>query len=553
MRTCSSSRCTPLTVEPNWEFTAEQFDAIARYEERVKSVFIAVRPHCVDPFRLRQAVITLAPNDWTEVEVNSLFARVLDKCAVECSTPHDRRAPEHVIVPIHGIRDYAEWYQTIQEAFDDGVFVVKGPRLGYVYLHRFLSPVDWSGAQRKRVVDHLRQIGMTNPDAPITVVAHSFGSHLIVRVLDENPDLRLHSLILCGAVVHQDSNWARISSQIGPETETDKSKYIINDCGDSDQWPAIGRAAGWRYGDAGTNGLRNAFVTDRFHEGGHSLYFNVDFMRSYWRPFVEHGTIVKGKGLQRAKLRWYWSFLAHVPLKLVPIAAGLLVLLLTLYIAYAASSVAAPEERASNTDVDAPPVRSTEDERARGTQHENNGAPATLVQEMDPELKATIEDRYGSGSIDQFNLAGPQLGSLEIHENIIVGQSFVVGRSGVLTAVIIKGLGVAPREGATTPIIRPMNALRAKLLRRLGDEKEFISGCEWKVEGRDLLEEWHLLLPSPQAVQSDDVFVVELSSGANHLDNTYRWTGSSDTYTHGAAAVNGEPGTRDMWFVTIVE
>lgn len=265
-------------------------------------------------------------------DVNGSFRRLFDAAGKACGVADLRATLEgiveqterQVVVLIHGIRDWGSWHQTIMESLESDLITVTGPTYGYFNLFRFLAPLDFSKQPKDRVLNCIRDAQSAYPGARVSIIAHSFGSHLITSILADNPDIRVYRIILCGAVVKQDFRWAKISGQIGDEGVLDKRQYIINDCGDADKWPALAASAGWRYGNSGTDGFKDPFVTDRFHKGDHSLFFKHKFVEKYWKPFINDGCIAPGSGRQGRRIPWCVRLAQGIPINWVLLLMTLL-------------------------------------------------------------------------------------------------------------------------------------------------------------------------------------------------------------------------------------
>ena len=201
------------------------------------------------------------------------------------SMPLLRTEYVHVIASVHGIRDIGAWQATVtRELKADGVHVAQ-IRFGLYPAIRFLFPFDLSGRPVKRVLSELRNLRAEFPNAKISVIAHSFGTGVIQRVLREDHNLSLWKLVFCGSVADDQTDWAEFKNRLGDGKRPTKD-FVVNDCGTGDPWPVFGTAFGWHYGMAGATGFSEVHVTNRFHRGGHSLYFDSEFVRSHWRPFL---------------------------------------------------------------------------------------------------------------------------------------------------------------------------------------------------------------------------------------------------------------------------
>lgn len=306
-----------------WRLDATALQEAEALERVCDELYGELKGRCGEFSYLITGVRERLPPELPDDAFDTVLARILELCA--SGAPRILAGPQ-IVVLVHGIRDRASWYQVVSRIFEAEGMKVFGPKYGFFDPVRFLFPIDLSGGPRRELLTVLRDARANYPDSRISVIAHSFGSHLIASALAEESDIRLHRLIMCGAVVKQGFKWGLVAGRVGPIEDTDKRSYIVNDCGDADIWPALGRSAGWRYGDAGSFGFGNANVTNRFHEGDHGLFFEPEFIRKYWLPFVRDGEIVSGEGHQGRRLHGCLSRVALVPLRWLLLVSGLSVL-----------------------------------------------------------------------------------------------------------------------------------------------------------------------------------------------------------------------------------
>ncbi|MER9107496.1 hypothetical protein NKH95_26675 [Mesorhizobium sp. M0848] len=116
----------------------------------------------------------------------------------------------------------------------------------------------------------------------VSVIAHSFGTWLLLKALTENRDLQLHNVILCGAVFPRATSfWRQLtndSKQISGE--------VLNFCGARDPFPALAELLSRNFGASGVVGAGDPMVEDSYHDLTHSGFMEVDFCREYWLPLL---------------------------------------------------------------------------------------------------------------------------------------------------------------------------------------------------------------------------------------------------------------------------
>lgn len=193
----------------------------------------------------------------------------------------------HVVVLLHGIRTRAFWYDLVQPILSEIEGTVVKP-LGYDYFSalRLVFPLFRSGPARK-IADDIRDIkaryDQQNKRVRISVIAHSFGTYTIARLLRQTGDIDLHHLVLCGSVLPNNFNFDSISRKI-------RGKFV-NDAGARDAWPVLAKISSFGYGVSGTFGFQSGLIEDRFHDFAHSDFFNKEFIRTYWFPIFDRDQV----------------------------------------------------------------------------------------------------------------------------------------------------------------------------------------------------------------------------------------------------------------------
>jgi hypothetical protein len=192
--------------------------------------------------------------------------------------PEDHEQLLDVVILLHGIRTRALWYDTAKRLLSE-VDTVEVKTIGYgrFDIIRFLLPFTRKSV-RKLVLKEINlikwKLAKELRPAQISVIAHSFGTYTIIKILEEEDDIDLHTLILCGSVLPSNYDFGRISRKV--------SNVIINDAGSKDILPVLARLATVGYGDSGTFGFLKGLVQDRFHAFYHSDFFTKDFISRYW-------------------------------------------------------------------------------------------------------------------------------------------------------------------------------------------------------------------------------------------------------------------------------
>ena len=254
----------------------------------------------------------------------------------------DAHEYEHVIVLIHGIRDVGAWQHNVSRELVKRKVKVVQKRYKLFGGLEFLFPLRFFRESRvKAVAKGLEDVQRTYKNAKMSVIAHSFGSWLTLAALESHTLIEVHKLIFCGSVVDDVKNWDAIENRIG-EKGKPTSDFILNECGTGDYWPVWGNAFGFGYGIAGTTGFSEEHVTNRFHKGpngeagSHNLYFDNEFVRKNWRPYlIDNEPPKAGDGKQGEHLGklTQWLYFPNVQLatKTISLVCWIMLLVLSVY------------------------------------------------------------------------------------------------------------------------------------------------------------------------------------------------------------------------------
>src|SRR4051812_32320742 len=115
--------------------------------------------------------------------------------------------PDHLVILVHGINTRAIWMSEVRHALEKAGFAVAQTRFGKFSLPRFLSPITGTrDFAIQRVLNDIRTartaFQMENGSEPkkMSVIAHSFGTYVVSRILLEEPSLEWERVIFCGSV-----------------------------------------------------------------------------------------------------------------------------------------------------------------------------------------------------------------------------------------------------------------------------------------------------------------------------------------------------------------
>jgi hypothetical protein len=197
-------------------------------------------------------------------------------------------ARKHVVILVHGIRDFAGWQSVIREALKKKGFTVELTNYMRLDLLRFLLP---TGFFRRQIIDkvwnQIEYARKRHPDAVFSIIAHSFGTYVVAEILREKFTMQAERVIFCGSVLRYDFPFEQIDGRFKGE--------IINEVGTADPWPALAESVTTGYGAAGTFGFRRPGVRDRWHNRAtHGYFLTAEFCEQFWIPELEGKDEVKG-------------------------------------------------------------------------------------------------------------------------------------------------------------------------------------------------------------------------------------------------------------------
>jgi pimeloyl-ACP methyl ester carboxylesterase len=239
---------------------------------------------------------------------------------VDSTSTSDPKPYREVIFLIHGIRDRARWQSLVKRVLEeiDGVVVIP-IRYGYFDAFRFWLPV-WTREEPIRYTREQIQIGKNRYRVGnYSVIAHSFGTYTISKVLAQTKDLVLDRLVLCGCIIPNDYPWEHLSGRI--------NNKVINDFGTRDIWPFWARKLSWGYGDTGRYGFGRSDIQDRAHDKAHGDYFHEHFVREFWKPLFESSRVEPSNWEEQApKPTWLMETVSILPLKSMLLATVLAVM-----------------------------------------------------------------------------------------------------------------------------------------------------------------------------------------------------------------------------------
>lgn len=230
-----------------------------------------------------------------------------------------RQTKPHVVILVHGIRTQALWQDELRKTLEKAGFAVQPTNYGYLDVMRFLFP--WQllvGPLIKDITGQVRHTLAMHRDADCSIIAHSFGTFVVARMLRDNSDLEFKKIIFCGSVVPHSFRFEDYRKRFDAP--------LVNEVGTKDFWPVVAKVVTFGYGWAGTYGFRRPAVRDRWHNGkDHSDFLSADFCRKYWLSSLLDDKWVDDDETAEKPPWWLW-FLSTFQIKYVLLIVAMVLL-----------------------------------------------------------------------------------------------------------------------------------------------------------------------------------------------------------------------------------
>jgi hypothetical protein len=184
-----------------------------------------------------------------------------------------------IIVTLHGIRTRGEWQKRIAPRIARFGMIPILLDYGYFNLFQFLNPL----ARSRRVHwlrDEIATVRRDYPRAPISIVAHSLGTYLVARMIEETPAFHFETLLFSGSIVRADYDWSAV-------LESNRVNYVANYIAGKDIWPLLASLCVAGAGNTGNNGFsttHGALFQHTHRKYGHSDYFRPFNFEALWLP-----------------------------------------------------------------------------------------------------------------------------------------------------------------------------------------------------------------------------------------------------------------------------
>lgn len=201
----------------------------------------------------------------------------------------DRPELPECVFSIHGIRTNASWQSKLSEQIKGATYFETSSR-NYLRFDLFMFVFKglFCGTPMRLVASDLKDL---TKRYRVNVIAHSFGTWLLLEILKDDPDIKVNNVILCGSIFPRGLAWWRkLKTQSNQITGR-----VVNYCGRRDPFPALAELLSRDYGASGVVGAGEPTVHDSFHDLSHSGFLTERFCEDYWIPFLTDGVIKRSE------------------------------------------------------------------------------------------------------------------------------------------------------------------------------------------------------------------------------------------------------------------
>lgn len=213
-------------------------------------------------------------------------------------------------ITVHGIRTFGQWQERLKRIVNTEASYIEFHSYKYGYFSTIFFAIPYfQNKEVEKLKESIQRLSNKHPEKTFIIFAHSFGTFLVAKALEqickEGGTLSIKTLVLSGSVLKSQYDWSFLDSH--PELT------LVNECGSGDGILYLSEAFIPMTGMAGRTGFygfNSSNFINRYHPGGHSLYFDGDtFMKKNWLPLFSENPVF-AINEQRPNLHWF-SFICE--------------------------------------------------------------------------------------------------------------------------------------------------------------------------------------------------------------------------------------------------
>jgi hypothetical protein len=194
------------------------------------------------------------------------------------------------VVTVHGVRTTGKWQKELAPLLQEELIL--GFHVDYDYSRPTLGARRVSERAANEFASKCRDAATRV--SKVHAIGHSFGTLVIGRTFDLQPEFKLQRLILSSSILTRRFDWSRIHKQR-------RVKKVLNEYCPQDRvvpWSCAYRALWLPTGRSGTMGFADtcdgAVKNVSYREVGHTRLPTTTHMLAAWIPFLLNGKVPAG-------------------------------------------------------------------------------------------------------------------------------------------------------------------------------------------------------------------------------------------------------------------
>lgn len=242
-------------------------------------------------------------DEWEEMLTNKIkFLRD------NLQAPNERISNKKICILVHGVFTDGQWQQDLSSKLNQEWEVIPY-RYNYFSAFKIALPL-LRQKQEKLFQEYIERTLINNPDSEITIIAHSFGTNLVVKALS-NCKLdnlsKIKCIILSGSVVRADFDFNGVIDKY----QVDR---VVNEVSVNDVPVIISKLFCFGLGHSGRIGFNSSHnkLFNRFHKNGHSIFTHPEFIAKYWEELVNDGKYISADCRQEYPVKKWFENLISV-------------------------------------------------------------------------------------------------------------------------------------------------------------------------------------------------------------------------------------------------
>jgi hypothetical protein len=245
-----------------------------------KQPVLAVHDDCVAhiPRYSRKRPLAYCESCTKSLQTSNYFSSNFD---LEKISSGGRLLNEHSLLILHGMNSRGEWFDRLKSTLDAGDIIhtpVYFEKVGWLML---LKHRELGGPLIDQVEKAYQELKNSRPKNQISVIAHSYSSLVLMKLLDTKPEITFNRVILVGSILPRDYEFEHLMPN--------NIKKLLNECGAKDYCPVIAKTC---VADAGSSGTyffnsSNEFIENRRHRShSHSSMLKSPDLVKEWLQFI---------------------------------------------------------------------------------------------------------------------------------------------------------------------------------------------------------------------------------------------------------------------------